>query len=58
MYASLSLALVGGHKAHRHEVIRKLTSTYRMQEVVEVAPSSEAYISHSNGQSKISNCNL
>lgn len=56
--SSLRLALVGGHEATRREVIRELTSTYRIQEVVEVAPSSEAYISRSNVQSRISNCNL
>ena len=56
--SSLRLALVGGHEATRREVIRELTSDYRVHEVVEVAPSSEAYISRSNVQSRISNCNL
>ncbi len=56
--SSLRLALVGGHEATRREVIRELTSNYHVQEVVEVAPSREAYISRSTVQSKISNCNL
>ncbi|MBW4616382.1 MAG: hypothetical protein KME21_24525 [Desmonostoc vinosum HA7617-LM4] len=56
--ASVRLALVGGHQATRREVIRELCENYGLQNCVEVAPSSEAYISRSNVQSQISNCNL
>ncbi len=56
--ASIHLALVGGHQATRREVIRELCENYGLQNCVEVAPSSEAYISRSNVQSQISNCNL
>lgn len=56
--ASISLALVGGHQATRREVIRELCENYGLQNCVEVAPSSEAYINRSNVQAQISNCNL
>ena len=56
--SSLRLALVGGHEATRREVIWELTSNYHVQEVIEVAPSSEAYISRNTVRNKISNCNL
>ncbi|MEH2026852.1 hypothetical protein [Nostoc sp.] len=56
--ASIHLALVGGHQATRREVIRELCENYGLQNFVEVAPSSEAYISRSNVQAQISNCNL
>jgi hypothetical protein len=55
---SIRLALVGGHQATRREVIRELCENYGLQNYVEVAPSSEAYISRSEVQAKISNCNL
>ncbi|PSN16980.1 hypothetical protein C7293_00175 [filamentous cyanobacterium CCT1] len=54
----LRLALVGGHEATRREVVRELTSIYQVQEVVEVAPSSEAYISRSSVQNRIKKCDL
>ncbi len=56
--ASIRLALVGGHQATRREVIRELCENYGLPNCVEVAPSSEAYISRSNVQAQISNCNL
>jgi len=56
--ASIRLALVGGHQATRREVIRELCENYGLQNCVEVPPSSEAYISRSEVQTKISNCNL
>ncbi len=56
--ASIHLALVGGHQATRREVIRELCENYGLQNCVEIAPSSEAYISRSNVQAQISNCNL
>lgn len=56
--ASIRLALVGGHQATRREVIRELCENYGLQNCVEVAPSSEVYISRSNVQAQISNCNL
>jgi hypothetical protein len=56
--ASINLALVGGHQATRREVIRELCENYGLKNCVEVAPSSEAYISRSNVQAQISNCNL
>lgn len=56
--SSLRLALVGGHEATRREVVRELTSIYQVQEVVEVAPSSEAYISRGSVQNRIKNCDL
>jgi hypothetical protein len=56
--ASIHLALVGGHQATRREVIRELCENYGLQNCVEVAPSSEAYISRSNVQAQISNCNF
>jgi hypothetical protein len=56
--ASIRLALVGGHQATRREVIRELCENYGLQNYVEVVPSSEAYISRSEVQAKISNCNL
>ncbi|MHC5721449.1 MAG: hypothetical protein ACYTX0_57910, partial [Nostoc sp.] len=56
--ASINLALVGGHQATRREVIRKLCENYGLLNYIEVAPSSEAYISRSNVQVQISNCNL
>lgn len=56
--ASINLALVGGHQATRREVIRELCENYGLKNCVEIAPSSEAYISRSNVQAQISNCNL
>ncbi|BAZ19267.1 hypothetical protein NIES4073_01370 (plasmid) [Kalymmatonema gypsitolerans NIES-4073] len=56
--ASIHLALVGGHQATRREIIRELCENYGLQNCVEVAPSSEAYINRSNVQAQISNCNL
>lgn len=56
--ASIRLALVGGHQATRREAIRELCENYGLPNCVEVAPSSEAYISRSNVQAQISNCNL
>lgn len=56
--ASIRLALVGGHQATRREVIRELCENYGLPNCVEVAPSSEVYISRSNVQAQISNCNL
>ncbi|MBD2665157.1 hypothetical protein B6N60_04604 [Richelia sinica FACHB-800] len=56
--ASIRLALVGGHQATRREIIRELCENYGLQNYIEVAPSSEAYISRSNVQAQISNCNL
>lgn len=56
--SSLSLALVGGHAATRREVIRELSESYRLDDAIEVAPSSENYIDSSSVQTKISGCNL
>lgn len=56
--ATIRLALVGGHQTTRREVIRELCENYGLQNYIEVAPSSEAYISRSNVQAQISNCNL
>ncbi|MBW4559209.1 MAG: hypothetical protein KME59_25520 [Trichormus sp. ATA11-4-KO1] len=56
--ATIRLALVGGHQTTRREVIRELCENYGLENYIEVAPSSEAYISRSNVQAQISNCNL
>ena len=56
--SSLRLALVGGHEATRREVIRELTESYSLENTVEVAPSSEAYVDRSTVQNKINNCDL
>lgn len=56
--SSLRLAIVGGHEATRTEVIRELKEFYGLEDAVEVAPSSEAYVDRSSVQTKISNCDL
>lgn len=56
--SSLRLALVGGHEATRREVIRELKESYSLENTVEVAPSSEAYVDRSTVQIKINNCDL
>lgn len=56
--SGLRLALVGGHPDTRREVIRELSENYRLQDYVEVAPSSEAYLSRSSVRAKIGNCDL
>jgi hypothetical protein len=56
--SSLRLALIGGHEATRREVIRELKESYSLENTVEVAPSSEAYVDRSTVQNKINNCDL
>ena len=56
--SELSLVLVGGHQAVRREVICELTKNYKLQNYVEIPPSSEAYISRSSVRARISNCDL
>lgn len=56
--SSLKLALVGGHETTRTEVIRELKQSYGLENAVEVAPSSEAYVDRSSVQAKISDCGL
>lgn len=56
--SGLRLALVGGHSDTRREVIRELSENYRLQDYVEIAPSSEAYLSRSSVKARIGNCDL
>jgi hypothetical protein len=56
--ASIRLALVGGHQSTRRKVIHELCESYGLQNYVEIAPSSEAYVNRSSVQAQISNCNL
>ena len=57
-FSSISLGLVGGHATTRRAVIDELQENYALKDVVEILPSSEAYINRNNVQQKIQHCNL
>jgi|GEM_PF-3272964 len=56
--SSISIALVGGKKYTRKDIVKRLSKSYCLREIREVPPTSERYADTKSVEEIIGNCNL